>query len=357
MKYKIFPITLFAIVLMGQGCFSLGTEQEVQTSGAGGFFVSTDKGGAWSPISTLPEPDGAKNLNTLSVYRLFEDPNDPNALYWASREGGMFFTYDSGRTWQRPGSGPNAGFIYSVAVHPADKCVIFATNGSQVFRSDDCNRTWSEVYRISGDDRVSSVAVGQFDPYPVYLLTYNGDFLQSSDNGISWRIGRRFKTQSIDIFTDPFVDHRIFIGTQSKGMWRSTDDGETWVQIVNPFFNIAGGQEYRRFVMHPTIPDLMFYASTYGIHRSTDGAEHWQELSLLHAPGAARIFGLAVSPENPNEIYYTATINNRSTLYKSVDGGQTWISEKLPSGQIPSVLRVHRDHPEWLYVGFTIPAN
>jgi photosystem II stability/assembly factor-like uncharacterized protein len=60
-----------------------------------------------------------------------------------------------------------------------------------------------------------------------------------------------------------------------------------------------------------------------------------------------------VNPQNDNEIYYTATIGDRSTFYKTLDGGKNWITKKLPSGQIPVYLRVHKKNASVLFLGFT----
>jgi hypothetical protein len=80
-------------------------------------------------------------------------------------------------------------------------------------------------------------------------------------------------------------------------------------------------------------------------------------MTLLTAPGSVQIYGFAVNPKNPNHMYYTATANNRSTFYRTVDGGQNWITKRLPSGQIPTALRVHPEQEDWVYVGFTIPPK
>lgn len=358
MKYILrIAVTLCALLLVGQGCLSLSGSSDNVTSGPAGMFVSTDRGESWKAISVLPEADGVKNINTASVYRLANDPQDTGALYWASRGQGMFYSYNSGVNWMRATEPLKSGFIYSVAVHPTDKCTIYASNGKQVFRSVDCNRSWTEVYRESNNDRVNSIAISSFAPYQMYILKNQGDILRSEDQGVSWRVIRRLRTRALDIFTDPHEAGRLYAGTQSKGMWRSEDSGDTWFQIDTPFDKLTKGLEYRRFYIHPKKPGLLLYASTYGIHRSFDFGVNWERLNLIHPPGSAKIFGLTINPSNINELYYTATIDQRSTLYNSIDGGNTWITKRLPSAQVPTVLQGHKDNAEWLYVGFTIPPK
>ncbi len=342
------------VLLLGQGCLSV-TDKAQETAGPAGVFVSTDGGQNWKAISTLPGADGNKSLSSVSVYRLVEDQHDPNAMYWTSRGSGLFFTYDNGKSWQQSPEPVSSGFIYSLAVHPTDKCTLYTTNGGRIFRSTDCNRSWTEVYRESTGDRVMSIVINPFPPYQIYAAKNGGSVLQSTDGGVSWNV-LGFRTSKIlDIFASPHEEGVLYIATQEKGLFRSEKSGN-WISLTAGLDQYPGVNEYRRLFIHPTTPGLLFYVSTYGILRSTDGGTSWTPLELIHPPGSARIYGFAVNPKNVQEIYYTATIDPRSTLYKSVDGGQSWITERLPSGQIPTILRIHPENG-WVYLGFTIPPK
>ncbi len=241
-------------------------------------------------------------------------------------------------------------------MHPKDKCTIYATNGSFLYRSIDCNRSWVEVHRDAGGSRITSVAVNPFPPHQVYATKNNGNIMESEDGGISWKVKYYLGGRIVDMFADPHVPGRLYLATESKGLFRSVDGGAQWQQLDAQLKNFTGGLEYRRFMVSPDTSDLLYYVSTYGIHISEDGGDNWITPNLIHPPGSARIFGFAVNPVNPKEMFYTATINERSTFYKTVDGGENWITKKLPSGQIPTALRVHPEKPEWIYLGFTIPV-
>lgn len=80
-------------------------------------------------------------------------------------------------------------------------------------------------------------------------------------------------------------------------------------------------------------------------------------LNLITPPGSVLIYAFAINPNNDAEMYYTATQaeTNHSTFYKSIDSGQTWTTKKMPSGQIPAILRVHPDQNNLVYLGFTTP--
>lgn len=356
---SIIAVLCFALFLTGASCVSLGGGGGETTSGPAGMFISQDKGESWQQIVSLPTPAGVKNIANVSVYRLVDDPNDPDTIYLTSRENGMFFTYDNGITWQRSADGSLAsGYVYSVVVHPQNKCVLYATNGRQVYRSDDCSRHWTEMYRESRLDIViNSLAFNYFSPYQIYLSESNGDIMASYDSGNSWNVIKRFSTRIYGITTNPLQEGLIYVTTASEGLYRSDNGGADWAPLTNGLKKYSGAMDYRRFVLHAKNPNTIYWVSTYGILRSDDKGETWNAYNLLTPPGSANIYAFAVNPQNDNELFYTATIGARSTLYKSLDGGKNWITKKLPSGQIPTVLRPHPKKSSVLFMGFFIPAQ
>lgn len=351
-------VTLVAAVLLfgGAGCISFGDAPT--TSGPAGMFVSTDKGENWQAISRLATAQGVQDLSGVSVYRIFTDPQDPKALYWASRAHGYFYSYDEGRTWHQPLGDFRTGFVYSIAVHPANRCVLFVTDGTRVMRTDDCSRSWTEVYRESRlDTKITSLVFNHFRPHQIFMAESNGDFIKSLDSGISWDVVHRFESEIVQSNIDPFREGTWYVATRNDGLYRSEDKGETWTSLASTFRDFPGALEYRRFVVHPKKNGLLYWISTYGILVSRDQGDTWTSLELITPPGSAQIYGFAVNPDNDKEIYYTATINGRSTFYKTISGGPPWITKKMPSGQYPTVLHVRPDNESLLYMGFTIPPK
>lgn len=347
------------LIFVGQGCVSLGGNKVV-TEGSAGVFVSTDKGENWTPLTALPEADGVKSIATANVYRIQEDPQDPGAMYLLTRDQGMYYTYNEGRVWQRPAEPLlQSGFIYSVAVHPKDKCTIFATNGNQVFRSSDCNRTYEEVYRESRSGvTIQSLKFENGEPFKLLMAENNGDLLQSMDSGKSWTVINRFGSQIVHIEADKLKSGQMYVITRDQGLSRSVDGGQTWVSLGEKLKEYSGGLEYRGFVLHPTKANVIYWLSTYGILYSTNAGDSWQPIDLITPPGSVNIYSFAVNPKNDQEMYYTATLKDfsRSTFYRSIDGGKNWTTKKLPSGQIPITLKPHLEK-DYLYLGFAIPPK
>jgi photosystem II stability/assembly factor-like uncharacterized protein len=358
MRKILLKISLFglALVLVGAGCVSFGGNKKgPQITGESGMFVSVDKGESWSSISLQPTATGVKNISEVSVYGLFPDPQDPGALYWASRENGFFYTYDEGRTWQQPAGDLQKGHVYSIAVHPDNKCTIYVTNGSRIFKTEDCNRTWEEMYKESRPNvRVNSITINPLSPYQVFVAGSNGDLLESLDYGKSWHIVKRFTKQELmGVYADPLQKDVFYIATKKHGMYRSKDSGKTWESLSESMKDFTKANEFRRFLVHGEQLGYLYWVSTYGILMSKDGGDTWESVDLIPSPGVTQIYGFYVNPKNTDEMYYTATIDNVSTFYKTVDGGENWMTRNMPSGQLPTVLYVHPEKEEIIYMGFT----
>ena len=347
-------------LLIGAGCISVNDNNSTSTSGPAGVFVSVDKGEGWSQLAALPTAEGVQSIAGVSVYRIFEDPQDSNAMYLTTRGQGMFYSYDSGKTWQQPTFAPLAqGFVYSVAVHPKDKCLIYATNGVQVFKSTDCSRNWEEVYR-EGRAGVSTISLAfeQHAPYTVFMAKTNGDILTSRDGGGSWTTKNRLGMQIVRLEADPFTPGRLYLATRNGELLRTDESGNGWIDLSDSMSDFSGADEYRGFSLHPTKPNTLFWLSTYGIMFSTDAGESWRAFDLITPPGSVSIFGFGVNPENDQEMYYTASEKDlsRSTFYRSIDGGVNWTTKRMPSGQIPTILRMHPEKG-YVYLGFAIPVT
>lgn len=358
-RLSLFLGVVAIFLFTGQGCISLGGNDS-PNSGPAGVFVSTDRGENWRELSTLIQTEGTKSISSVSVYRIVPDPKDTRAMYLATRSHGLFFTYDEGRTWQQPAGPVSTGFIYSAAIHPTSNCVIYATNGVQVYKTTDCSRNWTEVYREQRSNvQIVSLAFDQLTPQRVLMAENNGDLLQTLDEGASWSVLTRLKTQIAEIVSDELQPNVLYLATRSDGLYRSDDGGQTWVERKQELATFSGALEYRRLVLHPSIPNLLYWVSTYGILVSDNGGASWKAFELITPPGSVSIYGFAVHPTDTDILYYTSTLKDgsRPTFYRSDDGGASWTTKRLPSAQIPSILRVHPDKPDWIYVGFSLPLT
>ncbi len=349
-------LVLLALLVTGQACVSFGGSKKNTALGPAGVWVTTENGETWTQIVSVPTAEGVKKFPNAEVFRFIDDPQDPQAFYWASREHGLFYTYDDGKTWTQSSAPLNTGLIQNVAVHPNDKCTIFVSNGRQLFKTTDCTRTWNEVYRESRTQYIlTSVAVNPFNTNQVFSATSAGDLYVSQDGGNSWSVSARFSKADIrEVYFDPNKQGLMYLTTRASGLYRSRDSGLSWENLQKKFSDYAGALQYQRFVVYPSKAEQIYWVSKYGILTSRNAGEDWEPIPLVTPPGSVSIYGFGINPRNDKELYYTGTIGDRSTFYRSVDGGTTWETRKLPTQQIPTALRVHPANNGWVYLGFTM---
>lgn len=354
-----------ALLLAGAGCISLGGSSPSVL----GVFRSADKGETWSQINALPTATGVKSISGVSVYRIFTDPSDTNALYLATRGQGLFYSYDRGDSWR---SVPylQGKFIYSLGVDPANKCVIYATDGGNIYKTSDCGRSWSTVYQSQSGSRIAALALDYFNKGNIFAGLEDGTILQSINAGGSWRATTSTGGTLRELVSDPQTPGRLYLAKASTGLLVSNDNGQSWQDVSGELHNFSESLNFYRLILDQSRKNSIYWLSKYGIFHSLDAGKTWVDLKLVTAPGTVDIYNFALNPKNPQELFYTGTISSgqnpadslslsapakisSSKLYKSIDGGITWFNRKLPSGAIPVNLLIYPDDPKVLFIGFT----
>lgn len=353
-------ILLFAtlacfIALTGASCITTKTQSKPV-----GVFRSENKGDKWEQVSILPTPQGVKSIAGVKVYRIFEDPSDPNAFYLGTRNQGLFYTYNNGDSWQSVDA-MEGKFIYALAVDPKDKCNLFASDGSHIYKSTDCSRSWEMIFTEERpDQRFVSIGIDGEDSKIIYAAQLGGDVLMSRDGGGSWQTIKRFNFQLQDLIIDHKTPKRIYVASYRNGLYRSDDGGANWLDMNKGLESFQDSKVFYRIVLNPAQKDSFYWICKYGILRSDDSGVNWTDLKLLTPPGSVAIYGFAVSPKNQKEVYYTGTIlgeknqHVKSTFYKTSDGGLTWVTKKLPTNTIPVMIKVNPTKDNVLLMGFAV---
>jgi len=187
----------------------------------------------------------------------------------------------------------------------------------------------------------------------------NGDILVSHDSGKSWSVLKRFGKYLQYMIADPLVPGRLYLATYRDGLMRSDDQGKNWIELGDGLNGFSGGKDFYRLILNSAKKDSLIWICKYGILRSDDAGKTWADIKLITPPGSVNIYAFAMNPKNQKEIYYTGTIlgdknvHVRSTFYKSTDGGVNWVTKKLPTNTVPTLLMIHPDDPNVLFMGFT----
>ncbi len=136
-----------------------------------------------------------------------------------------------------------------------------------------------------------------------------------------------FATHSSELEFGSYCYNHIYIGRENQ-LWKSTDGGRSFellAELGQP------GQPVLQFEICRDNPQVMYVyqrTSFFGavLWKTTDGGANWSQLDFPQGVSSMRAGGLAVNPENEQEIwaYFSHQANDGSKVFRSLDGGQSW---------------------------------
>lgn len=239
-------------------------------------------------------------------------PGQPDTFWMGACGGGVWRTTDAGVTWVNKSDGSFGGSIGAVAVAPSNKDIVYVGGGEQTWRGN-----------VSSGDGM-------------WKSTDGGEHWQFTGLPDSRHISRiRIHPQNPDIVYVAVMGH-VSGPSQERGVYKTEDGGGNWQRVL--FANDQAGAVDLSF--DPGDPQTL-YASTWrairtpysfesggdgsALWKTTDGGEHWQDISshegLPKAP--LGIIGVAPSPANAKRVYAMVEAKDGG-LFRSDDAGQTW---------------------------------
>lgn len=270
----------------------LGSENGSSGFPGSGVWKSTDGGQTFTFLtSTTPNSSSTTGATWRSVSKLEADPNNANKIYAATNRG-LQVTEDGGATWSQAISG-TFGTQLSFDVEIASNGDIYATSGiNRVWKSTDNGQNWTQL-NIFGSGLPNTgigrfeIAVAPSDPNYVYLSAANtseqlAGVWRSTDAGNSWvQIGNRatqftpFGTQGVydqALTVLPTNKDKIVLGGVNLWTWSLTDGWQSVAstfgdQFSNPFYVHA---DKHTFTFDPNNPNHLYIGSDGGVGRSTN---------------------------------------------------------------------------------------
>ena len=236
----------------------------------------------------------------------------PNEYYFGTTGGGVFKTTDGGITWTPVTDKYFGGTIGAIGISESNPDIVYVgtgeyairgnvSHGDGVWRTSDGGKTWASV-GLTDSRQISRVRVNPTNPDIVYVGA---------------------------------LGHVFGPGTE-RGVYKSVDAGKSWRRVL--YRNDSTG--ITDLVLDPSNPDIIYAAfwqawrtpwqlvsggAGSGIFKSTDGGEHWTELTRNPGlpQGIIGNIGLAVSPANSKRIWAIVEADSGG-VFLSNDGGATW---------------------------------
>jgi len=306
------PASLITIALRavpGHPGFVYVAAQHVSESRTSSVLLSADYGVTWQPRGTFHNGD----LKALQV-----DPRQPNVVYIGTN-GGVFKTTDSGLSWSLLGS--PAG-VESLAVDHFNSNLLYAGTASEsVWRSTDGGGTWvkSKDGFLPRHARVESLASDAAAAGTVYAGLGGGGIYRSTDGGERWQCLPAAVANSHLPSILPLADtqRKVFLlsrGTESRGLYRTSDAGLTWSRIALPFLPTSG------LAITAGDASTIYVGSAEGVAKTNDAGASWR----LMNPGlrTTRLGGISQGAEN---VLYAWDYYGRQA-YRSSDLAQSWVA-------------------------------
>jgi hypothetical protein len=285
---------------------------------------TTDGGATWTAVYSRKVNDTGwttLGLDVTNGYGIHFDPFDLKRHFITYTDIGLFRSEDAGVSWTSSTAGVPSEWL---------------------------NTTYWVVFDPEVRGRMWSVNSYTHDlPRPKMwrhnsVLTYKGGVCISVDGGRHWTKSNTGmdETAATHILLDPTspVNARVlYVAGFGRGVYKSSDGGRSWALKNNgitqeePFaWRFARSSDGTLYVViaRRSEDGSIGNSGDGALYRSTDGAEHWQSVSLPEGTNGPN--GLAIDPRSPDRLYLAAWARatgehgDGGGIFLSEDGGQSW---------------------------------
>jgi photosystem II stability/assembly factor-like uncharacterized protein len=328
----------------------------------GGLWKTTDAGATWKPVT-----DG--QIHYSSVGAIAISPSNPDIVYIGTGEseirgniiqgGGAYKTTDGGKTWTPIGLAETQ-VISKIRVHPTNPDLVYvaafghhaAPNPERgVFRSKDGGKTWDKILFRDSKTGAIELILDPKNPQILYAALWEAyrnswemssggpgsGIFKSTDGGDHWsEISRnpglpKAMLGKIGLSVSGADSNRVYaqIEAEDGGFFASDDAGATWRKVNERRDLRQRAFYYTRVYADPKAIDTV-YELNVNFHKSIDGGKTWKTIRPPHGDN----HDLWVAPDNSTRMIEA----NDGGANVSVNGGETWTPETMPTAQFYHVI-------------------
>ena len=235
----------------------------------------------WEPLGPFDISYGQGRINVIEV-----DPTDPNTIYIGAPSGGLWKTTDGGSNWTPLTDYLPTVSASGVAINPQNpQSLLLSTGdfnhwqayGTGIWKSDNGGETWSQT-ELSWNPSTGFLRGGKITYHP--------------------------------------TDTTIVLCATHSGLFRSTDGGTAWSNIIN--------DDIEDFEFKPGDPNVVYTVSNTSAYKSTNGGASFSPMPLQSSSieDVSRM-QIAVTPANPNVVYFLGG-GDATKCWKSSDSGDSF---------------------------------
>ena len=247
--------------------------------------------------------------------------DDFTKVYVATGSGGVWKSTNAGNTWTPIFDDYETASIGDIAIDPNHQETIWVGTGEANNRN---SVSWGNGIYKSEDDGNTFVNMGLESTHQIARVLVNPN---NSDDVCVCAIGH------------------LWGYSGDRGVFQTKDGGKTWKKSINGLPN-DGKTGCTDIIRDPKRPDVLYTAMYHrlrqpwhfhsggeagGIFKSTDNGETWKKLTTGLPNGPTGRIGLAIYQDNPDIVMALVEAEQSETLaikgsgvYRSENGGDSW---------------------------------
>ena len=292
------------------------------------------------PVNTSGQINGISRVSQMKFH-----PTDSNKIYAISARGGLFISSDAGNSWKvTPGTDfMPTNRLASVCVdYHSDSVIYLGTgdhdyyyNGTGVWKSINGGQSFTQT-------TLTNVMVVELLMDPVNDSTLvactNKGIYKTYNAGLTWTAKTATTIQFDDMkrVASP-LSRTLFAASNDSALYRSTDFGETWIQLSNGIHVPSGfsSGDGCRIALSAADTSLVYFAMVVNggtVFRSLDLGNSFTAVKITASPYLTYYddtitsstqgdynFGIGADNRNPNILYLVA-----HNVWRSLNGGVSW---------------------------------
>jgi photosystem II stability/assembly factor-like uncharacterized protein len=305
-----------------------------------GVWRSSDHGMTWVKTS----------LPANQVFMLVQHPSNPNILYAAAGDDGIYKTGDGGDSWTRSIAAPAQVIGLSEQAPDVLYAGVYSGQYRGVIKTTNGGSSWTKVFDAynmpplpysqgSTNIRYHALAVDPKDPNHAIVgddvnlyVTFDGGATWNSSGGSSSDGGRFWSGSNFGglcgemIAFDAQEPDHFLLGAADGGLWQTWDGGRSFTRNVPDSLGVPGGDPGEVFtdfqdgaISYEDGRKIYLIGDVYkndqgSLFRTTDGGATWQK----------RHDGPFVSVEVKKGNDQVVLAIGSNNIYRSTDGGSTF---------------------------------
>ncbi|MEQ9377514.1 MAG: T9SS type A sorting domain-containing protein [Imperialibacter sp.] len=308
-RHLIIPVLIFYVSSVNAqinnlGPYDIGVTRDISLSENGTYILSTLAGmykqgdaGKWTKVNTA--------INNLYFEGYFVESPDGRLFTW-DFNAGINYSEDEGNTWI-----PKVFFIPSYSNIRVNglgfkgDSIIFSTSTGLAYVLDS-ELEARHFEGLAGIEFINLFVQGNM----IFAGAKDSTFYFSDDGGASWKV---ISNLPFDFFQTRMIvfDSKIFVGTQTGGVWFSENYGESWVQKNEGLAGTWVRYLYRDGDKLYAINDKAYIANIDELI--------WRDVGFERTNGE---FLECIAAKDEKIV-----ITSRQSVYVSNDGGESWKDE------------------------------